>query len=99
MNKHFKFAAMKVKNGNNESKKATLINMVMGVVCVCSPFEYFVSVCDKTASNGKRIGRAQIETVWKKEIVVRVAIFESPLKGWRKSRGIDIMVAGVAAEI
>jgi hypothetical protein len=33
-NQHLKFAAMKVKNGVNESKKVMMINMVIGVVFV-----------------------------------------------------------------
>jgi hypothetical protein len=52
--------------------------MVIGVIFICGSFEFFVGVYDKTASNGKRIGRTQIESMWKKELVVLVAIFESP---------------------
>jgi len=48
------------------------------VIFVCGSFQYFVSVYEKTVSNGKRIGRAQIEPMWKKELVVPVTIFESP---------------------
>jgi hypothetical protein len=77
-NQHLKFAAMKVKNGINESKKVMMINMVTGLVFGYGSCEYFVNVCEKTASNGKRIGGVQIETVWEKEIVVRAAVFKFP---------------------
>jgi hypothetical protein len=66
---------MKVKNGVNESKKVMMINMMIGVVF---HMRYFVSVCEKTASYSKRIGRTQIETVWKKKIVVLAAVCEFP---------------------
>jgi len=55
-----------------------MINMVIGVIFICGSFEYFVSIYEKTVSSGKRIGRAQIESTWKEELVVLVAIFESP---------------------
>jgi len=55
-----------------------MINVMIGVIFVCGSFKYCVSVYEKRASNGKRIGRAHIESLWKKELVVLVAIFESP---------------------
>ena len=55
-----------------------MINMVIGLIFVCGSFEYFVSAYEKTVSDGKMIGRVHIESMWKKEIVVLVVIFESP---------------------
>jgi hypothetical protein len=52
--------------------------MVIGMIFICGLFEFFVGVYEKTASNCKKIGRAQTESMWKKELVVLIVIFESP---------------------